>query len=237
MQQIERTGKSVEEAVAAALQELRAQRDEVEVEVLSESGRGLLGIFGQTEARVRVTRTTTTGQRALDLVQRMLSLLEISAKVGLGREDEESVELEIDAGDDTGLVIGRRGETLGALQHLAALLVNRGQPQGKRLLLNAGGYLERREQALLTLAQRTAQKVRASGRPVTLEALSPRERRIIHVALADEPGVATASIGAEPNRRVVVSPSGETARPHRDRSPEPSEAQAPQGEQAPEEVE
>jgi len=216
MQQIEQTGRSVEEAVSAALKALGAAPDEVEVEVLVESSRGLLGIFGQTEARVRVTRQTSIGTRAVELAQKMLSLLEIEARVSLREEDSERAQLEIDAGEDTGLIIGRRGETLAALQHLVALLANRGRQSTKRILLNAGGYLEKREQALQALAKRTAYKVRTSGRSVTLEALAPRERRIIHVVLADEPGVVTSSIGTDPNRRVVISPSEpQPGRPHR----------------------
>ncbi|NIM06440.1 MAG: KH domain-containing protein, partial [Armatimonadetes bacterium] len=191
MQQIEKTGRTVEEALAVALEELGAERDEVDVEVLAESGRGILGIFGQTEARIKVTRRPSVGAKAAELTGEMLSLLNIQARVDVRREDAESAELEINAGEDTGLIIGRRGETLGALQYLVALVVNRGQPIRKRILLNAGGYLERREQALHALARRTAQKVRSSGRPVTLEALSPRERRIVHLALADEPGLTT----------------------------------------------
>jgi spoIIIJ-associated protein len=215
MQEIEQTGKSVEEAVAAALKALGAAREEVDVEVLSESGRGLLGIFGQTEARVKVTRRASVGTRAGELTNQILALLGIEAKVSLHSEDAEGVLLEIDAGDDTGLIIGRRGETLGSLQYLVALVVNRGETLKKRILLNAGGYLERREQALQILARRTAQKVRASGRPVTLEALSPRERRIIHMALSDEPGITTSSIGTDPNRRVVVSPADSGRHPGR----------------------
>ncbi len=219
MKETEHTGRTVEEAIAAALNVLGAERDDVEVEVLAESTRGLLGIFGQTEARVRVTLKNTVGEKATALAEEMLSLLEISAQVSLAREDAESAEVEIDAGEDTGLIIGKRGETLGALQHLVALLANKGRATKKRVLLNAGGYLERREQALSMLAERTSQKVRATGRSITLEALSPRERRIIHVALANEPGITTSSIGVDPNRCVIVSPSRSQYAP---RPPEPS---------------
>jgi len=221
MQEIEQSGKTVEEAIAAALQALGAARDDVEVEVLSESGRGLLGIFGQTEARVKVTCKASVGERAVGLAQEMLTLLGMQAQVTLHHEDAESVEVEIDVGEDTGLVIGRRGETLLALQHLISLLINKGREKKKRLLLNAGGYLERRDQALKALAFRTAQKARSSGRAITLEALSSRERRIIHLALAEEPGITTSSVGAEPNRRVVVAPTrGESSRSAYHRPPD-----------------
>jgi spoIIIJ-associated protein len=207
MREIEQTGKTTEEAIAAALQALGASREDVAVELLSESNRGLLGIFGQSEARVKVTLKVSVGEKAADLLRRMLPLLGLEGQVELRREEAEEALIEIDAGEDTGLIIGRRGETLGALQYLVALLANRDRAEKKRILLDAGGYLERREEALQVLAERTAAKVRATRKSVTLEALSPRERRIIHLALANESGITTSSIGVEPNRRVVVAPA------------------------------
>lgn len=288
MQEIEKTGKNVEEAVEAALKELGCTRDDVEVEVVSESGRGLLGIFGQTEARVKVTLKESAeavveaepepevtepeeeeaeppeepeprkerprrkpprpsaegeesvGERAANFAQQMLSAMNIEAEAYVSEEDDEGAMVEIDAGQDTGLVIGRRGDTLTALQHLVAIMANRGREDNKRVLLNAGGYLERREQALQTLARRTAQRVRASRRSVTLEALSPRERRIVHLALADERGITTSSVGEDPNRCVVVSPTkggggGERRRPSGRRQPqsEPHEEHPPAKDQPP----
>jgi spoIIIJ-associated protein len=221
MHEIETTGKTVEEALALALEQLGVAEEDVEVEVLSESSRGLLGIFGQTEARIRVTCKTTFGDKAVELARQMLALLEMEAELRIEAEDAESVQIDIDAGDDTGLIIGRRGETIAALQHLVALLANKGREHKKRVLLNAGGYLERREQALRELAERSANKVRTSGRPVTLEALSSRERRIIHVALADRKDVVTASVGVDPNRRVIISPAHREPRPA---EPAPREA-------------
>jgi spoIIIJ-associated protein len=215
MREIEQTGKTAEEAIAAALQALGAAREEVEVELLSESNRGLLGIFGQSEARVKVTLKTTAGEKAVELLRQMLPLLELEANVVLRREEAEEAVIDIDAGEDTGLIIGRRGDTLAALQYLVALLANRHRENKKRILLNAGGYLERREEALQVLAERTAAKVRATRKSVTLEALSPRERRIVHMALANEPGITTSSIGVEPNRRVVVSPTEDNSTPYR----------------------
>jgi spoIIIJ-associated protein len=226
MREIEQTGKTAEEAITAALQALGAAREEVEVELLSESNRGLLGIFGQSEARVKVTLKTTAGEKAVELLRQMLPLLGLEAEVVLRREEAEEAVIDIDAGEDTGLIIGRRGDTLAALQYLVALLANRHRENKKRILLNAGGYLERREEALQVLAERTAAKVRATRKSVTLEALSPRERRIIHMALANEPGITTSSIGVEPNRRVVVSPAEGSASAYR--SPRPNRPPRPE---------
>jgi spoIIIJ-associated protein len=227
MREIEQTGKTAEEAVAAALEALGATREEVEVEVLSESNRGLLGIFGQSEARVKVTLKISVGEQASDLLRKMLPLLGLEAQVSLLREEAEEALIEIDAGEDTGLIIGRRGDTLGALQYLVALLANRDRAAKKRILLDAGGYLERREDALRVLAERTAAKVRATRKSVTLEALSPRERRIIHLALAEEPGITTSSIGVEPNRRVVVAPAESNTGYRSPRSSRPSRPENP----------
>lgn len=203
---VEKTGRSVEEAVAAALTELGVGREEAEVEVLGEEARPFLGIFGQPQARVRVTVAETTAGRAQALVENILQAMKVSATVAVTAEDEETVSLEVSGSSDLGILIGKHGQTLGALQHLVGLIANKRQSHRKRVLIDAEGYRERREKALADLALGSARKAKQSGREVVLGALAAHERRIVHTTLHDDAEVTTRSIGEEPHRKVVVSP-------------------------------
>lgn len=208
MQSIEQTGRNVEEAVAAALKALGVSRDQVDVEVLAQESRGLLGILGYSEAKVRVTVKAGLAQRAADILNTILRLMAIDADVEIGDEDDEAIYLNIHSSADLGLLIGKRGQTLGALQLIVAIMANREQPADtrKRIILDAEGYRERRDRALRAMAHSAAQRAARSGREVVLEALNPRERRIVHVTLADDPSVTTRSEGTDPDRTVIVSP-------------------------------
>lgn len=246
MPSIEQSGRSVDEAVEAALKALGVSREEVEVEVLAKESRGLLGILGTTEARVRVT-TVSAGagpaarpavspavrpavspragpvvspgltdvgdlaQRAADLLTAMLDHMGIPGDVRVTSDDAEAVRIEVYNCPDVGLVIGKRGQTLAALQLLVAMMSNRPQPleERRRIILDAEGYRARREQTLQSMANSAAARAKRSGREVSLVALDPRERRIVHLALADDPGVTTRSEGEEPNRSVLIIPRGE----------------------------
>ena len=144
---IEQTGRNVEEAIRLALESLGLSREEVEVEVLAEESRGLLGILGTTTARVRVTPKATVGDRAVGLLNQILQAAQLEAEARMTGEDPETAYVEISGGPDLGLLIGRRGQTLTALQHLVGLIANRGQALRKRVILDAEGYRERRERA------------------------------------------------------------------------------------------
>lgn len=204
---VEKSGRSVDEAVAAALAELGVGREQVEVEILGEEARPFLGIFGQPQARVRVTLAETTGPRARALVENILKAMSVPGAVAVTGENDETVSLEVSGSSDLGILIGKHGQTLGALQHLVGLIVNRRQTQRKRVLIDAEGYRERREKALVNLGLTSARKAKQTGRDVVLGALAAHERRIIHTALHDDADVSTRSIGEEPHRKVVVSPT------------------------------
>lgn len=208
METLEVTGRSVEEAIEIALEQLGAERDQVEVDVLSHGKGGILG-FGAEPARIRVTLIappsglTTVAKLTVD---NLLRTMKVSALASLRPQEpgqEDTVELDIE-GEDSGLLIGRRGETLRALQFIVNLLV--GQRTDGRVILDVEGYRERRYAALRTLALRVAERVAATGRPLTLEPMAPNERRIIHVTLADHPQVATESTGIGESRQVTISP-------------------------------
>jgi spoIIIJ-associated protein len=216
MEMREVTAKSVEEAIELALKELGARREEVEVEVLSRGKAGFLGI-GAEPARVRVRRLTTTespASLAMEVMKRLLSAAGVTATATLrSAQDPETGGPIIDiGGDDSGLLIGRRGETLRALQFLVNLLVNKQLEKPVRVGVDVEQYRERRYKALKELALRVAERAVASGRAITLEPMPSAERRIVHLALANHPQVTTQSIGFGSSRKVAIIPK--KAQPH-----------------------
>ena len=208
MRSIEQAGRNVEEAVQAALKALGVTREQADIEVLAEETRGLLGILGHTEAKVRVTVKPGVADEAVEVLSRILHHMGIDATPEITADDADAVQINIRGGSDLGLLIGKRGQTLAALQLITAMIANRQQPAElrKKVILDAEGYRERRERALTSMAQSAAERAKRTGREVRLEALTPRERRIVHMALADDPGVSTRSEGEDPERIVIVTP-------------------------------
>jgi spoIIIJ-associated protein len=215
---VEGTGATVEEATAQALAQLGAERHEVVVEVISRGGaRPVPGEYlSSSAARVRVSRIDGHTAQGRDLLAALLEEMEIPARVSVRRgtsaraaESEAPMILEV-SGDDLGLLIGWRGETLRALQTTLNLMMGDEQieGQGRRLILDVERYRARREEQVRELAQRLADRVRASGERYTLDPMHAYERRIIHLTLQDDPGVRTESSGHEPARRVVIHPTG-----------------------------
>ena len=242
MPSIEQSARTVDEAVEVALKALGVSREEVEVEVLTKESRGLLGILGTTEARVRVTTVSADAspaasldvepdagpdvspgltdpgltdvsalaERAVEVLTKMLGYMDISGEARVTSDDPGGVCIEIYNCPNAGLVIGKRGQTLASLQLLVAMMTNRSQPleERRRIILDVEGYRGRREQTLQSMASSGADRAKRSGREVALTALDPRERRIVHLALADDPDVTTRSEGEDPNRCVVIIPRG-----------------------------
>jgi spoIIIJ-associated protein len=204
MKEVIKSGKTVAEAVQAALEELRASRDEVVVEVLSEPTKGLFGLVGGKPAVVRVTCKETAGTRARVLVESVLGAMGLTGEVSVS-EDEEGVQVEI-RGEKMGVLIGRRGETLNALQYLVGLAVNRSEAEKRRVQLDVEGYRKKREETLRELALKLAEKAKRRGRNVVLEPMSSQERRVIHMALKGRNDIYTFSEGEEPFRKIVISP-------------------------------
>jgi len=236
---VEASGKTVEEAIEKALEELGAARDEVEVEVLSE-GKGILGVGGgQAKVRVRLLSDAEPGNEAeleaepgaeaepdaeegefiddeaeyaAQMLDHLLALMGIGADVSI-RDPETPGDglgmakavLDIE-GDDLGILIGRRGETLSSLQYLLNLMVSRQLQQHLSFTVDVEGYRRRRERQLTTLAHRMADQVKRTRRPVTLEPMPPNERRIIHLALAEDRQVETSSMGEGDARKVGINP-------------------------------
>ncbi|HBD82659.1 MAG TPA: protein jag [Dehalococcoidia bacterium] len=208
MREIVITAKTVEEAIELGLRELDVDRAEAEIDVISRGKAGILGI-GSEPARVRVTRIDTpsdvvkTTSEVIDNIISLLGVDVVSTLTQVEREDLGGPVFEIE-GDDAGLLIGRRGDTLKALQFLVKYLVSQKLDANVNILVDVEGYQDRRYQSLMSMARRVAQRVADSGRPITLEPMPPNERRIVHIALADHHRVTTESTGSGSSRQVVV---------------------------------
>lgn len=200
---VEKTGKTVDEAIAKALEELGADMDSVEIEVLEEGNKGLLGILGNKNARVKVRRKSSKKEEAEGFLNELLYRMGVDATLDI-KEDDERLEINIE-GKDSGIIIGRRGETLDAIQYLTSLVVNKGGTSYKRVVVDVENYREKRKRTLVSLAKKLAEKAQKERKNITLEPMNPYERRIIHSTLQFEKNIRTYSVGEEPNRKVVIS--------------------------------
>ena len=216
------TGKTVEEAVEKGLEELGLTEENAEIRVLDE---GKKKLFGFTKARVEIASKIeetqeveisapntevekteqTDGERAVEFLEGLFSLLKINACTELVSEGEK-IEINVTAANGHG-VIGKRGEMLDAFQTLAGAVANTGREDYKRVVVDCENYRESREETLKKLANNLAQKAVRLGKKIQLEPMNPYERRIIHAALSDNEEVKTESEGKEPNRYLVVIPN------------------------------
>jgi spoIIIJ-associated protein len=211
METVVRTGRTVEEAEELALKELGADRNEVEVEVLSRGKSGFLGI-GAELARVKVTRISGGGNAAslaIDSVSKILAAARVNVINTLrAANDAEAGGPIIDlTGEDSGLLIGRRGQTLQALQFIVNLIVRQRFGEDVRVVLDVERYRQRREASLRDMAAKVAARVVQTGRSITLEPMSAADRRIIHLSLANHQGVTTESVGFGEERKVTIIPN------------------------------
>ena len=228
-------GKTVEEATKLALEELKANLEEVNIEIISPGKSGILGLGGEP-ALIEVTieddgkstkpKTTKksskkkadvprremdivdedTAKLAVDLVNYILSSLEVDVKTFFRDQDDfdnKSVYFEIE-GDDSGLIIGRKGETLRSLEFLISFIIKRQLDKKVRVILDVEGYQERRRQNIASLAESAADKVIKSGKPVKMDPMSPFDRRIVHLSLEKQSKITTESEGSGSRRQVVI---------------------------------
>jgi len=201
------SAKTVEEAVEEALDRLEATREQVRITVLEEPRRGWFGLFGGRPARVEVERLAppvNPVEQGLRFLKDVLSTMGMSVDVAV-REESEAVIFDI-RGKQLGLIIGRRGQTLDALQYLVNIVANRGAETRRRFILDAEGYRERRRKTLQELADRLARQVLRTGKAVALEPMSPADRKVIHTRIQTVEGLTTYSEGEEPDRRVIIAP-------------------------------
>ena len=204
MKIVEMTGKTVEEALKNALKELNLTEDKVEFEILEEGSKGLFNLIGSKPAKIRVTVKRNIVSEGETFLKSVLTSMGIEADIE-SREENDSIFMNL-SGPKMGLVIGYRGETLDSLQYLVSLVVNKNHDVPyKKVVLDTENYRSKREETLKIVAQKTAYKVKKTGRPYKLEPMNPYERRIIHSALQDYTDINTYSEGEEPFRRIVVA--------------------------------
>lgn len=200
---VEKSAKTVQEAIDLALEELNSDRDSVEVEVIDEGTKGIFGLIGTKQARVKVTLKESSGEKAREFLLELFDKMKVDADV-LVEEDDDSILLKIQ-GDDIGIVIGRRGETLDSLQYLTSLVINKSKEGYKRVVIDIENYRQKREETLVKLANRLADRVMKYKKNITLEPMNPYERRVIHSSLQNHKYVETFSVGDEPNRKVIIA--------------------------------
>lgn len=203
---VEKTGKTVEEAVEAALSELAVDRDSVTYEILEEPSKGFLGIIGGKQAKVRVTvKEVSAEDKADKFLHEIFAAMQL--EVGIDKEERDGYHIYNLNGENMGILIGKHGQTLDALQYLTNLAANHGENEEKiRIVLDIEDYRRRREDTLKHLATRLADKARRTKQKIVLEPMNRHERKVIHMALQNSRGIMTYSAGDEPFRKVVIEP-------------------------------
>ncbi|HSL93710.1 MAG TPA: RNA-binding cell elongation regulator Jag/EloR [Bacillota bacterium] len=202
---VEKTAKTVEEAVDLALVALGITAEQAEIEVLEEASKGLFGLFGGKQARVRVTATKTAEQTTLEFIEGLCDRMGAgTVSCTIPESDGESVTFNI-VGANTGLLIGKRGLTLDAIQQLTTMVFLRSGGGHRRVIVDVNSYRARRIESLQALAVRLAEKAKRTGRRVIMEPMGAFERRVVHMALQNDPEVSTFSEGEEPFRKVIIS--------------------------------
>ena len=203
---IEATGKTVEAAYENALKELGVSREQTEMEVITEPKSGFLGLFGGTDAKVRVTvKELSVIETAEAFLRNIFRLMNLPIDLTV-TDDGEIATIHL-IGDNLGVLIGKHGQTLDSLQYLTNLAANCGINENRRrIFIDIEDYRSRREETLRLLAKRLADKARKTGEKIMLEPMNCHERKIIHLTLQDNPKVKTYSFGEEPHRKVVIEP-------------------------------
>ena len=207
MEYIEVSAKTVSEAITEACQKLGVTSDKLDYEVVDEGSNGFLGIGSKPaviKASVKMTEVSIE-DRAKSFLNDVFAAMNMEVVVTV-TYDENDHTLDVDlSGDEMGVLIGKRGQTLDSLQYLVSLVVNKGEEEYIRVKVDTENYRQRRKETLENLAKNIAYKVKRTKRPVSLEPMNPYERRIIHSALQNDKYVTTHSEGEEPFRRVVVT--------------------------------
>lgn len=218
MESLEISARTVNDAIEQALDRLGKTRDELDISILSEGTKGILGI-GAEDARILVSVRTPPPEEpdtaavagvAKEVLEDLLEAMgydEVTVAVKPPMPDGEPPAVVLDInGEDLGGLIGRRGDTLSSLQFIVNLITGRRLRHWSRIAVDVEGYRDRREQMLRGLAERMAERVNATHRPLALEAMPANERRIIHLALQSHPSVTTESTGEGDHRKVVIMP-------------------------------
>ncbi|MEY8355142.1 RNA-binding cell elongation regulator Jag/EloR [Lachnospiraceae bacterium 54-53] len=205
MDMITVSAKTVDDAITKALIELETTSDKLEYEIVDKGSNGILGFIGSKPAVIRARKKDTMEDKAVTFLSDVFGAMDLGVQMEAAFDEGEK-ELSINmSGDDMGILIGKRGQTLDSLQYLVSLVVNRDSEDYIRVKLDTENYRERRKETLETLSKNIAYKVKRTRRSVSLEPMNPYERRIIHSALQNDKFVITRSEGEEPFRHVVIS--------------------------------
>ncbi|MGH7775505.1 MAG: RNA-binding cell elongation regulator Jag/EloR [Candidatus Binatia bacterium] len=242
MEYVETEGDTIDEAIENALRILGAERDKVTVDILAEGTRGILG-FGAQKARIRASlrrslveedrlekvppetsgiteeEAAAVGQKAKEVLAEILSLMGVGATIEIkSGETGEEIILDIH-GENGGLLIGRKGQTLEALQYLMTRIIS--EREGPQLVVDTENYRERRRKSLEDMALRLGEKAKRQRKTVTVDALSAADRRIIHVVLQDDPWLTTKSLGKGAYRRLLIIPEGDRKKKEQEKNAVP----------------
>lgn len=205
MDMITVSAKSVDEAITKALIELETTSDKLEYEIVEKGSNGILGFIGQKPAVIRAKKKETLEDKAEAFLSDVFAAMNLLVKLEISFHADDRELSIVMSGDDMGILIGKRGQTLDSLQYLVSLVVNKESNDYIRVKLDTENYRERRKETLETLSKNIAYKVKRTKRSVSLEPMNPYERRIIHSALQNDKFVVTRSEGEEPFRHVVIS--------------------------------
>ena len=204
MEKLEFTGKTVDEALTNALVNLETTSENVEYEVVDKGSSGILGFINSKPAKILVWKKASMEDGVKAFLNDVFAAMDLEVTIEMTVDEEESV-IDINlVGDDMGVLIGKRGQTLDSLQYLVSLVAKKEGGKFYRVKLDTENYRDRRKATLESLAKNIAYKVKRTRRPVSLEPMNPYERRIIHSALQGDKYVSTKSEGEEPFRHVVV---------------------------------
>ena len=201
---IEVTAKTVEDAITEALIKLGTTRENADIEVVEKESAGFLGL-NRKPAKVRAAVKETIQDKAVDFLEKIFNIMEIKSEIAVEFDEEEKTMNINIVGEDMGVLIGKRGQTLDSLQYLVSLVVNKESEDYIKVKLDTENYRERRKETLENLAKNIAYKVKKTRKSVSLEPMNPYERRIIHSALQNDKFVETHSEGEEPYRKIVVT--------------------------------
>lgn len=205
MEYIEVTAKTVNDAITEACQRLEVTSDKLDYVVVEEGSSGFLGIGSKPAVIKAKVKCSSVPERAREFLDEVFGAMNMVVTMDI-KYDEENKNLNIDlSGDEMGILIGKRGQTLDSLQYLVSLVVNKGSEEYIRVKVDTEDYRKRRKETLENLAKNIAYKVKRTKRSVSLEPMNPYERRVIHSALQNDKYVTTHSEGEEPFRRVVVT--------------------------------
>lgn len=202
---IVKNAKTIEDAISLGLSELDLERDEVDIEVLEKPEKRFFGLFGSTEAKVKLIVLKNPSTIVSGFLESVLETMGIKGKLDIEvRKNDLYIDIVDISSKDKGIIIGKRGNTLDSLQYLASLVVNKESEKYVRISLDCGNYRQKREDTLRSLARKMADKSKSTKRPVKLEPMNPYERRIIHSALQKTKDIKTYSEGKDPYRRIVI---------------------------------